>query len=213
MGTTRWLLPHAPAWVRGPGLRLPLVALGISGPSIVHSPEERRCLARHAAGLKTLVELGVNEGASTRLLRSVMSRDGTLYPVDPFPPGRFGVSFPRLIARVEVARVRNGTVQWLGMTDVEAAAAVSPLAPGGVDFVFGDFIATLQAHARGWQCWRHLIRPGGMFIQSTSQVVPPRTTPEHATVRFAREVLMTDEEFECIETVGTFTVLRRRRGR
>ena len=200
-----------PRWLRGSAVRFPFVLVGLTGAHAVHSADERDCLVRHASALSTVVELGVFQGASTKTLRSLIDPGGRLFAVDPFWPGRLGISFARLIARIEAKRVRGGTVIWLRMTDGEAAVEVSKLVPGGVDLVFSDFVpGDYEAHERLWTVWRDVVRPGGIFIQSMSQVVDRRTAADYATVRFARDVLMSDPQFECIETIDTFTVLRRR---
>ena len=74
----------APRWVR--------YRLGLVGPSTQTTAAERACLARHAAGRRCLVELGVMHGVTTAVLRAAMAADGVVYGVDPHPPGRMGIS-------------------------------------------------------------------------------------------------------------------------
>ena len=64
---------------------------------------ERACLAKHAAGKKRLVEVGVWHGVTTRLLRSVMDPAGVYFAIDPYVTGRLGFSAPQQIAIAETA--------------------------------------------------------------------------------------------------------------
>jgi len=63
------------------------VIAGLAGAWSVHSKAERDCLVSYADGCHTIVELGVLQGASTKLLRQAMASGGTLYAVDRFSPG------------------------------------------------------------------------------------------------------------------------------
>jgi hypothetical protein len=194
----------------GPAARFPLVAVRLARGRTSHTAAEYACLVHHARGRHVIVELGVHEGVGTKQLRTAMSPTGALYAVDPFPPGRFGVSFPRAIARLETRRVRNGTVTWLRSTDVEAAPIVALRAPGGVELVFSDALLTWAGLEQTWAAWRSLIAPSGIFVQSTSQPIGDRPAPDHPAVRFTRDVLTQDPDFELVEVADAFTVFRRR---
>jgi len=49
-----------------------------------HTAAEHQALEKHARGCKSLVEIGVAEGASAVALRTMMNPQGTLYLVEPF---------------------------------------------------------------------------------------------------------------------------------
>src|SRR5262245_38266785 len=87
--------------------------LGIAPPEVWTSPAERACLVRHARGKRRLVEVGVWHGGTSRELRKAMAGDGVLYAVDPYPPGRLGISLPRIVGRRELKKVDNGRVEWI----------------------------------------------------------------------------------------------------
>ena len=72
--------------------------LGLARPDTQVSGAEHACLVRHAAGRRSLVEIGVMHGVTTALLRSVMHPEGTITGIDPHRPGWLGVSFERMIA-------------------------------------------------------------------------------------------------------------------
>jgi hypothetical protein len=150
----------------------------------------------------------VAEGRGTSLLRRAMAPDGELYAVDPFPPGRLGISAPRLIARLEVRRAGTARVTWLETT-ADAAADILEQRSERVDFVFSDACFDYDVLDALWARWRRLIDPGGIYVQSTSRPVGGRSDETHDTVRWTNEVLLNDPEFERVDAVGTFTVMRR----
>jgi hypothetical protein len=95
--------------------------LGLARVTTQTSAAEHDGLARHASGRRCLVEIGVWHGVTTCRLRQAMAPDGTLFAVDPYPPGKLGMSFPRSIARDQVNQVANGRVRWVQATGAEAA--------------------------------------------------------------------------------------------
>ena len=69
-----------------------------------------------------------------------------------------------VIARREVARVRNGTVRWLRLRGVEAA----PVVGGGVEFIFIDGDHSYEGLRSDWESWSPLIAPGGIVRSTTA---------------------------------------------
>lgn len=173
-------------------------------------PDQCAALTRHATGCRRLVEIGCWEGASTLLLRRAMAPDGILYAVDPYFPGRLGVNLHRIIARRETAKSTNGTVQWLRLTDLQAARRLKELQAGPVDFVFTDALNDYAGLRGTWEAWSPLVRPGGIYCVGT--VIP--TATQHiegaGSVQFFNEVIRRDPRFELIETAYVMAVLRRR---
>jgi predicted O-methyltransferase YrrM len=162
---------------------------------------EAPCLARHAAGKRRLAEIGVWEGGTTRLLRQVMSADGVLYAVDPFPTGRLGMSHQRPIAHGEVARVANGEVVWIRDTGVRAAQDPR-VAAAPFDFIFIDADHTYEGLRGDWEAWS----PLASAIVALHDVIGH---PAQGSVRFARERIFTDPRFRLVETVGCLAVVER----
>ena len=109
---------------------------------------ERACLARHAAGKRRLAEIGVWHGGSARELRAAMAPDATLFAIDPYVPGRFGVSIPRIVGRRELRRSTNGTggVVEDDRSGRRRSEPVRQMAP--LDFVFVDAAQTYEGLRR-----------------------------------------------------------------
>ena len=181
--------------------------LGLAPAEIWTTEAERACLARHAAGKRRLVEVGVWHGGTTRHLRAAMSPEATLYAVDPFPRGRLGFSIPRLVARGEVRQVPNGRVIWVRETG-EAAARMDMLREQPIDFVFVDNAQTSETLRVEWEAWAPVVARGGVIALHDTRPGPPGQ-PEQTSEIYARDVVRRDARFTAVDEVDTLTVLRR----
>jgi predicted O-methyltransferase YrrM len=132
------------------------------------------------------------------------------YAVDPYPPGRLGISIPRIVGRAEVARVGNGEVVWVRQTGVAAAASDGIRAAGPFDFVFIDNAQTRETLEAEWTAWAPLIAPGGIIAIHDSVRASSETGETQTSVAYAREAVFTDARFEVLETVDSLSVLQRR---
>ena len=187
-----------------------LWSVGLAKPWTFYGSAECHCLARHVCGKRRVVEIGCWHGLNTRRLRAGMTRDGVLFCVDPYPVGRLGFSAPLIIARREVSRVSNGSVRWIRLTDVDAARQFRESAEDLVDFVFSDSLNTFEGMRATWEAWSPLVAPNGIYIIANSHSTPARQIETAGSVRFTRDVIRRDPRFEWRETIGCFTVLRRR---
>jgi len=143
-------------------------ALGLRRPLAQHSEAEGHLLQRYAEGASTIVEIGVLEGGSALELRSVMDPAGTLLLVDPYVPGRLGVSMSRIVAARAVRRSDRGTVRWIRSTSAEAA----PQWSGAIDFLFIDADHSLAAVRQDWSLWASMVRAGGHVALHDARVIP-----------------------------------------
>ena len=184
--------------------------LGLAPAEIWTTDAERACLARHAAGKRRLVEVGVWHGGTTRHLRAAMSPEGTLYAVDPFPAGRLGFSIPRLVARGEVRQVPRGRVIWVRQTG-EAAARMDVMREEPIDFVFVDNAQTYETLRVEWEAWAPVVARGGIIALHDTRP-GPAGQPEQTSELFARDVVRRDPRFTTVDEVDTLTVLQRLQG-
>lgn len=83
----RWPLRRPPEHrVRRGALSRAIFALiGLRPPAAQHTAAEGELLRSCATGRRSIVEIGVAEGASAWEMRSVMDPGGTIYLVDPYP--------------------------------------------------------------------------------------------------------------------------------
>jgi predicted O-methyltransferase YrrM len=183
-------------------------AVGLASAETQTSYAERDALARHARDCRRVVEIGVWHGVTTSRLRAAMSRDGVVYAVDPFPPGRLGVSFQRIIAHREVSRVDGARVEWVRSLGHLAAAQV--LDSGAVDFVFIDGDHTREAIERDWNAWSSGVKLGGMIALHDSVPTSERPIDSAGSVQFTRAVVAVDKRYALVDTVETLTVWQRK---
>ena len=163
---------------------------------------ERQALRRHAAGRRAIVEIGVYEGVSSRLLRETMAPDGTLWCVDPFFPGRLGFSFGLSIARSEVAKSKNGEVHFVTKLSHDAAQGW----PEPIDMVFIDADHSYEAVKQDWDDWSPHVVPGGVIALHDSFPVEGKVSAGLGPVRLVRELAETDCGFKVIDRVESVTV-------
>ena len=171
---------------------------------------ERLALAARAAGRATIVEIGVWHGVTTSVLRRAMSANGTLWAVDPFPPGRLGFSLQRPIARAEVDRVRNGRVRWVRATGGDAAAIYRAEGGVAVDVIFIDGDHSYDGLVRDWRAWSPLVARGGAVCLHDSRSTPERTIDDAGSVVATRDVVRKDPAFDVVEEVDSLTIVMRR---
>jgi predicted O-methyltransferase YrrM len=154
--------------------------LGVRPHHAKHTPAERDFLVRLAAGARTIVELGVDEGGSARALREALAPDGHLHLVDPWQPRRRA---SQLAARRLVRRVARGTVVWhRAASHVVAADWDEP-----VDFVFIDGNHSYEGVSRDWADWTSLLRPGGIVALHNARRTGENPTCPHV-IRKAEEI-------------------------
>jgi predicted O-methyltransferase YrrM len=164
---------------------------------------ERACIARHATGRRSVVELGVMHGVTTGLLRSVISPEGVVTGIDRHPPGRLLVSFERLTAKSELARHPRGRAVLLRQWSHEAARDwTTP-----IDFLFIDGDHSWTGLERDWRDWTTHLVSGGLVALQDSRSMPDREDLE--SVRFTQDVVLRDARFRVVDTIDSLTVLER----
>ena len=191
--------------IRSQLLHFLLHRLGLVAAGTQVSPGEREALLRWASGRRRLVEIGVWHGATTRRLREAMAEDGTLTGVDPFPPGRLGVSFPLRIALRELARCGRGRLELLRLTGAGAAARRAE----PVDFLFIDGDHSWEGIRADWEGWAGFVEPEGVVCLHDSRATPERPIADAGSVRYTAEVIARDARFAVVEQVETLTILVR----
>jgi predicted O-methyltransferase YrrM len=188
----------AARWVR---YRLGLVAADTQT-----TDAERACLARHAAGRRSLVELGVMHGVTTALLRQAMAPDGVVTGIDPHLPGRLFFSFDRLVANHELARYPRGRAVLLRQWSHEAARDwTTP-----IDFLFIDGNHSWSGIERDWCDWTRHVVTGGIVALHDSRRMPDREDLD--SVRFTSDIVLRDSRFAAVDAVDSLTVLERTAG-
>jgi hypothetical protein len=166
--------------------------LGLRGPTTAVSATESGYLAGLARGRRCIVEVGVFEGATSRVLCQEMDPSGRLYLVDPFEPM---VRLERLLNLSFTRAVATKSVQpWMSRAEFvrqpsHLAAGALPL-QGKADFIFIDAIHTYEAVTQDFQCWAPMLAPGGViaFHDSHPCAERPELSWEEGPPRLIAEI-------------------------
>jgi predicted O-methyltransferase YrrM len=181
----------------------------LAKPWTFYTEAECKALEHYAAGKKRLMEIGCWQGVNTSRLRRAMAKDGILFAVDPYTPGRLGFNAAQCIAHKEVEKIQNGTVKWLRMTDLEAAAWFEREREAPLDFIFSDSLNTYEGFKACWDAWNPKLISGGIYILANSSSSDTRNFEKAGSVQFTREIILKDKRFKHLQTVGTFTILEK----
>jgi predicted O-methyltransferase YrrM len=170
---------------------------------------ERAALSRAAKGQKCLAEIGVWHGVTTRCLLAVMDAGGVYYAIDPYPRGRLGISFQKIIAHREIATVKRGKVRWIELTSAEAADLLKHELSGRLDFLFIDGDHSYEGLQRDWMDWSPLVAESGIIALHDSRSTPERPLDHAGSVRFTNEKILSDSAFQKIAEVDSLTIMQR----
>lgn len=147
------------------------IKAGLEQPRTQTTPEERNTLSRFLPGMKTIVEIGVFEGFTTRVLADRADSDAIIYGIDPFPKGRLGVCWGEMITRAHNRdHLKGGRVKLIAKLSTDVDEDV----PSLVDFVFIDGDHSLAGITSDWAYWSTKVRPGGYIGLHDSFLTPEK---------------------------------------
>jgi hypothetical protein len=135
--------------------------LGIEEAQTRTTPKEMEFLELISKGRKSVVEIGVFEGAGSLGMRRAMSPDANLYLIDPFPRGKFGFCSQELIARRNIKRSRNGNVTFIRDFSFNAVRSWEV----SIDLLFWDaVIGDYDAVNRDFVEWSPKLESKGLYL-------------------------------------------------
>ena len=142
------------------------LATGLIPPRPMHSQAEAETLARLVRGARVVVELGVYEGSSARVLCEALGPESELHLVDPFTDESGWALLPNWSAtptatRLTVRRAarRGGPrIRWHVARSQDVGRAWTG---GQVDLVFVDGDHSPAGCREDWEVWHPHVRPGG----------------------------------------------------
>lgn len=172
-----------PASRKSPALHHPFFAwAGLRPPIAQHTLAEHQALEKFALGCKSLVEIGVAEGASAVALRTTMDPSGTLYLVDPFHLSRVRIlNFLRRAARRAVSVKTGPKIVWI--EEFSHAAVRQWTRP--IDFLLIDGDHRESAVEQDWNDWSpHVIEKGVAVFHDARIFANGWTSPDYGPVRF-----------------------------
>jgi predicted O-methyltransferase YrrM len=166
-----------------------------------HTEAEHQALEEHAYGCKSLVEIGVAEGASALALRSAMDPKGTLYLIDPFHLSRVPkLNFLRRAARRAVS----------GKTFSHEAVRGWDRP---IDFLLIDGDHREEAVEQDWNDWTpHVVRDGIIVLHDARLFPGGWTSEDYGPVRFVNRMFRRDSspEWTIQREIDSLVVIRRK---
>jgi len=179
------------------------VAGGFAEPATQVTNRELAVLRRHCAGARVAVEIGCFEGRTTAFLARHVS--GTVYTIDPFPPGRLGVPYGKLIASRYLARHRIANVRFIVGLSHQVAGDFHE----SIDFLFIDGDHTLSAVERDWKDWLPKVRTNGIVAAHDCRTAV-NSPGRLGSMEFYDFQLTRMPEIEEIDSIDSLAVFRKR---
>ena len=209
-------IPGSPAKQTPPLTRIlqhPVFAwAGMRAPIAQHTLAEHQALMRHAREAKTVVEIGVAEGASAAGLRQAMPADGTLYLIDPFHLSRVpALNFLKRAARRAVGAAGSARTVWIESFSQDAAHDWKL----PIDFLLIDGDHREEAVERDWLDWSRFVNSNGVVAFHDARIFPSGwSTPDYGPVRFVDRAFRqnaSNSEWSIIEEVDSLVFVSRRK--
>lgn len=182
--------------------------MGVDEPHTQTTEEEQQALRKYCRGSRRAVEIGVYEGANTRIIAENLAADGQLFAIDPFFTGRLPICWGEQIARAELHQGGVGNrVTFVRALSWEAVIQID----GPFDFVFIDGDHSLEGIRRDWGDWSDRVEPDGIIALHDTRV--PEHDPSVADLgsyQYFEDQIRDDERFEIIDQVHSLSILERR---
>ena len=183
---------------------------GLRPPIAQHTMAEHDAMERFARGCRSVVEIGVAEGASAVALRTAMDPAGTLYLVDPFHLSRVPLlNFLRRAARRAVSRNGGAQAVWIEEFSHEAV----PQWSRPIDFLLIDGDHRESAVEQDWNDWSpHVVEKGVVVFHDARIFEGGWTSPEYGPVRFVDRAFRNNPSspWTIIHEVDSLVVVRRK---
>ncbi len=194
--------------IGGSAIHYARFVVGLDEPQTQTTAAERASLASFLPGAKRIVEIGVFEGRTTRMLAEDADADAVVYGIDPFLSGRFGISWGERIARrYNGKHLGSGKMRFVPKLSTEVDGDV----PTPVDFVFIDGDHSLDGIKADWAYWSERLAPGGI-IALHDTLLTPEKPPGYTlgSIQYFCDHIQHDPRFVLIEQRDSLSVLRKR---
>jgi predicted O-methyltransferase YrrM len=179
-----------------------------------HTEAEHRALERYARGCRSLVEIGVAEGASAIALRTSMNPKGTLYLVDPFHLSRVPMlNFLRRAAKRAVTVKGGPKIVWIKAFSHDAARGWDR----PIDFLLVDGDHQEEAVEQDWNDWTPHMVENGVVVFHDARLFPGGwTSADYGPVKFVNRMFRRNpshgwiirEEVDSLVIVGRKNCIR-----
>jgi predicted O-methyltransferase YrrM len=185
---------------------------GLRAPIAQHTLAEHEALMRRARIARTVVEIGVAEGASAAGLREAMPADGTLFLIDPFLLSRIpALNFLKRAARRAVGSAGSARTVWIESFSQDAVHDWKT----PIDFLLIDGDHREEAVERDWVDWSPFVNDAGVVAFHDARLFPSGwPTPDYGPVRFTDRAFRqgsNSSEWSIVEEVDSLIFVSRRK--
>jgi hypothetical protein len=183
---------------------------GLRPPIAQHTAAEHAALEKHVRERRTVLEIGVAEGASAVALRQAMNRDGTLYLVDPFHLSRVRLlNFLRRAAKRAVCRGPGARTVWIeAFSQIAIHEWKLP-----VDFLLIDGDHREEAVEQDWNDWSPFVAGNGVVAFHDARLFSNGWTSEsYGPVRFVNRAFRnkSSSSWAILDEVDSLVFVHRR---
>lgn len=184
------------------------VWLGLETPDSQTTRKEQAAIEHYAKGASLAVEIGVFEGYNTAIISRSLAPDGTLFGVDPFFKGKLGVSYHKIIAKLNIRRKGNiKKIKWVEMLSFDAVKHV----PDNLDFIFMDGDHSYEGIKKDWHDWSVKLKKGGfVLLHDTSIPIHDQTVSRLGSYKFYNEHISRSPDFNHVATVDSLNILQKK---
>lgn len=184
--------------------------IGLRGVIAGHTQAEETLLIKYATGCKTIVEIGIAEGASALELRQVANPSATVYLIDPFlATGSFPyVNITKFVAHRYVNSVNNAKVSWLE----DYSFNISKNWQESIDFLFIDGDHSYNGCLQDWIEWSPFVIKNGIVAFHDGRVFPNGwTSEETGSVRVVNELFESgnNPNWRIVDQVDSLVVVQK----
>jgi predicted O-methyltransferase YrrM len=146
------------------------------------SEQELRMLLHYARDARTICEIGCYEGKTSVAL--ALNGSGTVYSIDPFIPGRLGICYSELVARLHRGRSGASNLQFVKGFSEDIAANFE----SRIDFLFIDADHTYEAVKNDWKTWARKMNDGGFIALHDCKLAPNSPIPLGSMQFYAEDI-------------------------
>jgi hypothetical protein len=184
--------------------------LGLEEANTQVSDDERKILGSIAKESKQVLEIGVFEGHTTKLLATSMS-NGVVWAVDPFFGGRLGIKYGLLITQQQIRQARriNPDVSINLVKDFSYNLAQDKSITD-FDLIFIDGDHSLEGIQRDYIDWADRVKKDGYLALHDTKV--PSYNPNVAKLgsfKYFESDIKFDSRFKIVDQVDSLSILQR----
>jgi len=186
-----------------------LHSLKMAGAHSQMTADEKACLARYASNKKLALEIGTYMGVSASIIANSLSKDGTLYCIDPFEKKNNETNPKYKIAERELKRadVFSKIFFLIGYSSDEN---IKEQIPGKLDFIFVDGDHSYEGLENDWQIVLSKLDSKGIVCLHDTTIPERDLNRDFGSVKFFNDIIRSDKDFSLLETVYSMNILIRK---